>query len=178
MRNYVNLQNASQTYLINLNNQSVTNYINSVASIGEPNWNANYSIFLTHATTSYVDAQNLSMRNYVNLQNASQTYLINLNNQSVTNYINSVASIGEPNWNANYSNVAFTNIHETFNQNVTFLRNISVDGNTLVVDSNNNRVGVNTVAPSQTLEVAGTFKANSSHGSITLDSNGNVLIGI
>ncbi|HOR52691.1 MAG TPA: hypothetical protein PLE51_03445, partial [Candidatus Pacearchaeota archaeon] len=99
-------------------------------------------------------------------------------NQSVTNYINSVASIGEPNWNANYSNVAFTNIHETFNQNVTFLRNISVDGNTLVVDSNNNRVGVNTVAPSQTLEVAGTFKANSSHGSITLDSNGNVLIGI
>ena len=168
MRNYVNLQNASQTYLINLNNQSVTNYINSVASIGEPNWNANYSIFLTHATTSYVDTQNLSMRHFVNYAN-----------NTMKDYVDArVASIGEPNWNANYSNVAFTNIHETFNQNVTFLRNISVDGNTLVVDSNNNRVGVNTVAPSQTLEVAGTFKANSSHGSITLDSNGNVLIGI
>ena len=70
-------QNTSQTNLINLNNQSVTNYINSVASIGEPNWNANYSIFLTHATTNYVNAQNISMRNYVNLQNTSQNYLIN-----------------------------------------------------------------------------------------------------
>ncbi len=137
MRNYVNAQNTSQTNLINLNNQSVTNAINAVAAIGEPNWNANYSIFLTHATTSYVNTQNLSMRNYVNLQNTSQnswisgaynttrnnyvtfvnasmrnyvnlqntsqTNLINLNNQSVTNYINSVASIGEPNWNANFT---------------------------------------------------------------------------
>ena len=134
----------------------------------DPYWGANYSIFLTHATTSYVDTQNLSMRHFVNYAN-----------NTMKDYVDArVASIGEPNWNANYSNVAFTNLHETFNQNVTFLRNISVDGSTLVVDSNNNRVGVNTVAPSQTLEVAGTFRASSSQSSITLDSNGNVLIGI
>ncbi len=36
-------QNTSQTNYINSNNVSVTNAINAVAAIGEPNWNANYS---------------------------------------------------------------------------------------------------------------------------------------
>ena len=31
----------------------------------DPFWTANYSTFLTHATTTYVDAQNTSMKNYV-----------------------------------------------------------------------------------------------------------------
>ena len=77
MRNYVNLQNTSQNSWIS----------------GAYNTTRN----------NYVTFVNASMRNYVNLQNASQTNLINLNNQSVTNYINSVAAIGEPNWNAAFS---------------------------------------------------------------------------
>ncbi len=144
MFNYVNLQNTSQinamtaqntsqTNYINYNNISVTNAINSIASIGEPNWNANYSTFLTHitwaqamngtlATTLYVDNQNTSNNNYlvsyvslnnqslnnyitsyVTSNNASLNNYVNYNNISVTNAINSIASIGEPNWNANYS---------------------------------------------------------------------------
>ena len=68
LKNYVDFKNTSQTNYINYNNVSVTNAINAVAAIGEPNWNANYSTFLTHATTTYVDTQNTSQTNYINFK--------------------------------------------------------------------------------------------------------------
>jgi len=90
----------------------------------------------------------------------------------------SVTSESDPLWTANWTNVAFTNIHETFNENVTFEKNISVGNDSLFVNSNDNRVGINTSIPANTLEVNGTFKAESNQGSITLDSDGNIMIGI
>ena len=94
MRNYVNAQNTSQTNLINLNNQSVTNYINSVASISEPNWNANYSIFLTHATTSYVDLQNTSQNNWISgAYNTTRNNYVAFVNTSMKNYADTKLSL-------------------------------------------------------------------------------------
>ena len=52
----------------------------------DPKWTANYSIFLTHATTNYVDAQNTSQINWVNSQGFLTSY-----------------SETDPKWTANYS---------------------------------------------------------------------------
>ncbi|MCX6750628.1 MAG: hypothetical protein NTZ83_04170, partial [Candidatus Pacearchaeota archaeon] len=46
--------NDSMRNYVNWNNESVTNYISSIASIGEPLWNYNYSEFLTKINWSQV----------------------------------------------------------------------------------------------------------------------------
>ncbi|MHA1348008.1 MAG: hypothetical protein ACTSO3_16520, partial [Candidatus Heimdallarchaeaceae archaeon] len=59
----------------------------------------------------------------------------------------------DPLWTGNWTNVAFTNVNEVFDENVSFAKNISVDGNTLFVDSNTNRVGIGTTTPQTRLHI-------------------------
>ena len=89
-----------------------------------------------------------------------------------------VTTESDPLWTGNYTNVAFTNINETFDENLIVTKNFTVDEGSLFVNSNTNKVGINTTTPTNTLEVNGTFKAESNQGSITLDSDGNIMIGI
>jgi hypothetical protein len=62
----------------------------------------------------------------------------------------------DPLWTGNMSNVAFTNIDETFDENLAVTKNLTVDTNTLFVNSNTNRVGIGTTSPSYNLDVNGT----------------------
>ena len=92
--------------------------------------------------------------------------------------LRAVTSEVDPLWSGNWTNVAFTNIDETFDENLVVTKNFTVDTDTLFVNSDAGRVGIGTTSPSSKLEVNGTFKAESNEGSITLDSNGNIMIGI
>lgn len=65
-----------------------------------------------------------------------------------------VADETDPHWTGNYSNVAFTNINELFDENLSVVKNFSVDTDTLFVDSTNNKVGIGTTNPSVNLEVS------------------------
>ena len=53
---------------------------------------------------------------------------------------------------------------------------LTVDSNTLYVDSAGDRVGIGTAAPANKLEVAGTFNATSSSTQFLVNSNGDVVI--
>jgi hypothetical protein len=125
IRNYINWINSSMAYIgeanwnanysqFLLNNQSITNAINSIVSEGEPLWIGNATAFnaswlntyneTTNTTlTNAINANNASITNSIVANNASITNLITTNNASVTNAINNIVSEGEPLWNANYS---------------------------------------------------------------------------
>lgn len=62
--------------------------------------------------------------------------------------------------------------------NTDLRQNLTVDTNTFFVDSNSNLVGIGTTSPNSKLEVAGTFNSTNNGGSMKVDSNGNVKIGI
>jgi len=159
---YVDAQNTSQTNLINLNNESMGNYVLEVNAtnfqIDTDTFVANYSVFLTHATTTYVDEQNTSQTNYIGVQNTSivnwvsNVFNVTRNNyvdvmdlvfnNSVVNWVNDIfytkteveaintsmknyvddtfiSTETDPTFIAEKSDIAFTNISETFTANVT-----------------------------------------------------------
>ena len=142
MKNYVDIQNTSQTNAMTAQNTSQTNYINVVAA----RWNDNYTNMQTNCGSSFVTGIY-----------ANGTFMCG-----------SAGAETDPKWTANWTNVACTNIHETFTENVTFAKNISVDGNTLYVDSNNDRVGIGTTSPGYNLVV------NGSAGSLAFDMSGTI----
>ncbi len=85
----------------------------------DPFWSANYSTFLTHATTTYVDTQNTSQTNY-----------INFNNISVTNAIADV-SVGGGIWtnvSGNATYVGGVNITDTLMLLPQLSPNINTEG--------------------------------------------------
>jgi hypothetical protein len=122
--------------------------VNATAGAGEPLWTANYTAFnaswnnmtnVSYMTGANFTLQNTSMKNYV--ISANTTLMQIMNNGS---YLNSA-------WNAtNTSYVPYTGA----NQNVNLgNNNLTVNGTTLFVDTNNSRVGIGTTAPADTLEV-------------------------
>jgi len=64
---------------------------------------------------------------------------------------------------------------KTFSSNAVFSANLTVDTNTLHVDSSNNRVGVGTASPSYAFDQAGNAALGS--GTLYVDSGGSVGIG-
>jgi len=51
----------------------------------------------------------------------------------------------DPYWTANQTDVAFTNIAETFDENLVCAKNLTVDTDTLVVEANSDLVGINKI---------------------------------
>jgi len=54
-----------------------------------------------------------------------------------------------------YTNLALTNISETFDENLIITKNLTVDSTTFHVDSDSNKVGIATLSPTHELNVVG-----------------------
>ncbi|MCK4335128.1 MAG: hypothetical protein KAW40_00210 [Candidatus Aenigmarchaeota archaeon] len=67
--------------------------------------------------------------------------------------VSATAPETDPLWTGNWTNVAFTNIDETFDGNLVVTKNFTVDTTTLFVDSNTNNVGIGTDSPDSELHV-------------------------
>ncbi|MBA7661958.1 hypothetical protein ES703_69978 [subsurface metagenome] len=81
----------------------------------------------------------------------------------------------DPLWTGNWTNVAFTNIDETFDENLIVTKNFTVGTDTLFVNSNLSRVGIGTVSPSHELNVVGDANITQTMyiGSARVFTNGN-----
>ena len=146
--NYIAVVNTSMKNYVDYQdltyNTSVVNHINlNNAS------NNNYVV-------DYVGIQNTSMQNYVGVQNTSLVNYISTVNTTRNNYLTS-AYVPYTGANANL---------------VLGANNLTVDTSVLHVDTDNDRVGIGTVSPSQLLQLqsgAGghTFLSNSTGGVTT-----------
>ena len=79
--------NTSMKNYVDWNNDSVTNYIASVASIGEPLWTANVSLFNASWLYTYNSTTNDSINNYILSNNNSIVNYIGVQNSSMKNYV-------------------------------------------------------------------------------------------
>jgi hypothetical protein len=73
----------------------------------------------------------------------------------------------------------FSLFNSTFNGNVTINEDLTVDTNTLYVDSTNNRVGIGTSSPATALDVNGTVTTNGGAftGDVTFGDNDKAIFG-
>ena len=71
-------------------------------------------------------------------------------------------------WSANFSDAAFTNIDETFDENLIVTKNFTVDTSDFFVDSSTGNVGIGTTTPQRKLHVNGSAIIN---GTLNMDSN-------
>jgi hypothetical protein len=148
MKSYVDAVNlaintSNNNYIVYTNEtmKAYVDYVNSTNGVGAGSYNDTW-INQTIYNKTQVNDINTSMKNYVDTQNTSQTNYINTQNASQTNWVTStfvsIASIVNlvGNWSADKVNVAFTNTHETFAENVTFVKNISVGGSINLTTNN------------------------------------------
>ena len=106
-------------------NQTITNALNAIASIGEPNWNANYSTFLTHINWNQVmngtlaKSSELNNGTYANVPETDPYWRLNytnMQNPCTPNFVTGIytngtficgtveqASETDPYWTANYT---------------------------------------------------------------------------
>ena len=133
--------NDSLTNFINSNNDSVNNYIVYYAGI------------LNTAQNNYILDNNASINNYIVDTNATLATWVDQLFVRFTELVNNVGnwSLDKPSY-VPYSG-ADTNLELGAN-------NFSVDSNVLFVDSDNNRVGIGMIVPSQKLDVSGAIKAS------------------
>jgi len=99
-----------------IQNNSVVNWVNNVfATITNLNLKVSWTDLWNQVyNKTEVNDINTSMKNYVD-------------------WVNSTNGVGgETNWNANWTDVAFTNTHETFDENVTFAKNITTTENLII----------------------------------------------
>ena len=75
-----------------------------------------------------------------------------------------------------FGSQAFTNIDAR--GNIVGLGNLTINNSVFFVNGDAGNVGINTTAPSHTLQVQGTFNATNNQGALIVDENGNVKIGI
>ena len=165
------------------------NCLSALVSGGEPNWNANYSTFLTHIT--WANAMNGTLlsqatynTNYSSLMLQS-TYNTNYSSLMLQSTWNSNYTANNDAWlnTTNYSYLTTANLAGTVNGSGTYgyvpMWNSTNSINNSVIYQNGTNIGINTTNPQSTLNVVGTFNATtSSGGGVSVDSNGNVKIGI
>ena len=77
-------------------------------------------------------------------------------------------------WSANFSDAAFTNIDETFDENLIVTKNFTVDTSDFFVDSSTGNVGIGTTTPQRKLHVNGSAIIN---GTLNMDSNKIINVG-
>jgi len=168
---YVLTQNTSLVNYFAIQNTSMRNYVLWVNSTngagGTDTFIANYSVFLTHATQTYVDNQNTSQTNDMNSRNLSITNSIASNNVSVTNTfglytlittlvdrvgnwsldkINYYTKTDINNFNVSYLSITNTSYMtgENFTLQNTSMRNYVINANTTLYQILNNGSYFNT----------------------------------
>ena len=75
----------------------------------------------------------------------------------------SIKTETDPRWTGNMTNVAFINKANTFAENNVFVKNLTVDTNTLFVNSNTDRVGIGTSNPDKLLNIQGSHTTSQIH---------------
>ena len=96
-----------------------------------------------------------------------------ISGSDIVNDLNWINTSGEADqlWSGNWTNVAFTNIDETFDENLIVTKNFTVDTKTFFVDSNANKVGIGALVPTQELDVNGSVNISTNLYVATISGN-------
>jgi hypothetical protein len=163
---------------LNYSNYSITH----TYALNDSRWSLNYSNYTTGWFNWPLNYSNFSI-GYTYALNDSR-WSLNYSNYSITHAYALNASL----WSLNYSNYSLgwnyaTNSTATLGAaNIFGAFNQTFDTNALFINANDNRIGINVVAPNSTLHVIGTFNfSNASFypvmystadGNITFDGTG------
>jgi hypothetical protein len=124
---------------------------------------------------TYVDGRdsafNSSMKTYVDWVNGTMKTYVDWVNGTMKTYVDSsgfLTSETDPKWSANYTATTLSLLN-----NLAVVQNLTVDTNTLFVNSNLDRVGIGTTTPQNLLNVVG-GDVNISTGNIYLPDDGKI----